>query len=100
MSATTAAAFVMISEFKPGAMTGASAGFVEIVNTGAASASLAGWSIDDIANGGASPHVFPAGTVLPAGARLVVSFAGINTSSADRVRLVDAGGHEIDGQSN
>ncbi|HVY45799.1 MAG TPA: lamin tail domain-containing protein [Minicystis sp.] len=100
LTGSSAAAYVMISEFRAGPPTGANPGFVELYNAGASAADVSGWAVDDIASGGASPHALAAGTTIPARGRLVVHFAGVNRTSADRVRLLDASGHEVDGQTN
>jgi 5-methylthioadenosine/S-adenosylhomocysteine deaminase len=77
---------VVINEFSAG-----KSGWVELYNAGSAGANLGGYQIDDIANGGAAPRTIASGTLLAPGARLVIAYAGINTASADQVRLVDGG---------
>ncbi len=72
--------------------------FIELVNTGAADADLGGWHIADATR---SRHVFPAGTVLPAGAALVIfgggspqgdfSGATVQTASTGTLSLNNSG---------
>lgn len=84
---------LVINEFTPG-----SSGKIELYNAGDATASLAGWQVDDIA-GGYAPKAAGTGTLAP-GAYLVVSYAGINYASADEVRLLDASGVVQDTHDN
>lgn len=86
---------IRINEFYPG-----SAGWVELFNAGAETAVLTGWKLDDVANGGASPKTVPAGTTLIPGGVVLVSFSGINTASADEVRLLDSTGAAVDTHAN
>jgi hypothetical protein len=86
---------VLINEFQPG-----SAGWVELFNAGAATVELMGWKVDDVAGGGASPKAIPAGTTVAPGQVVRVAFAGINTASADEVRLLDPGGIAVDAHAN
>lgn len=93
--ATQSGAVVVINE-----ITAGSSGKIELYNTGDTAADLSSWSVDDVAAGGYAPKNLGSGVTLQPGARLVVSYAGINHASADRVRLVDAAGIERDSQSN
>ena len=86
---------VRINEFYPGA-----SGSVELINVGTASVVLTGWTIDDVAGGGASPRTVPAGTTLAPGAVVLVGYSGINTASADEVRLLDPAGVVVDSHAN
>jgi hypothetical protein len=86
---------VVINEFTAG-----SAGKIELYNPTNAPIDLSNWKVDDIANGGATPKSVGTSVVLPPGGFLVVAFSGINTSSADSVRLLDANGVERDAHSN
>ncbi len=90
---TGGGARVVINEFTPG-----TSGKIELYNAGDASASLAGWQVDDIA-GGYAPKSIGSVTLAP-GAYLVVSYAGVNYASADEVRLLDATGSVADGRDN
>ncbi len=80
-----------INEFSAG-----SGGWIEVHNAGTAVADLTGWKVDDVAGAGASPKAFPAGAQVPAGGFVSISFSGINTASADQVRLLDAVGAVVD----
>lgn len=86
---------VRINEFYPG-----SSGWIELVNAGTAAVDLSGWKVDDVANGGASPKNIPAGTTLAPGAVVLVSYSGINTASADEVRLLNPAGAAVDSHAN
>jgi hypothetical protein len=88
-------AAVVLNEFQAG-----SAGWLELYNPGDAPLDLGGWAVDDIAGGGTSPKAIAAGTGIAAGGFRVVTYSGINTASADEVRLVDAGGATVDSHSN
>ena len=46
--------------------------WIEVYNRGSAAIDLGGWLLDDIAAGGSSPYVIPAGTVLQPGGFLVL----------------------------
>jgi hypothetical protein len=91
----TPAAQVRVNEFYPG-----SSGWVELINVGTVAVVLNGWKVDDIAGGGASPKSIPAGTTLAPGAVVLVGYSGINTASADEVRLLDATGAAVDSHAN
>lgn len=84
-----------INEFQAG-----SSGWVEVYNAGTTAADLTGWAVDDVAGGGSSPKAVAAGTVVPPKSFAVVSFGGVNTASADEVRLLDAAGALVDSRSN
>jgi hypothetical protein len=84
---------VVINELVAG-----SSGKIELYNPGTAAISLAGWHVDDIANGGAAAKSL-SGTLAP-GAHLVVSYGGINTASTDQVRVLDNLGAERDAHDN
>jgi hypothetical protein len=86
---------VVINEFTAG-----SSGKIELYNPTASPIDLSNWKVDDVANGGAAPKSLGTGVVLQPGGFLLVSFGGINTSSTDMVRLVDANGVERDVHSN
>ncbi len=86
---------VLINEFVPG-----SAGWVELFNAGETTVDLTGWKIDDVASGGASPKAIPAGTRLAVGQVVLVNYGGINTASADAVRLLDPAGVEADAHAS
>jgi hypothetical protein len=88
-------ATVVINEFQAG-----SAGWIEVYNSGGATLALGGWAVDDIAGGGTSPKTITAGTSIAAGGFLVVTYSGVNTASADSVRLIDAGGVAVDSHAN
>ncbi len=90
-----AAPAVTINEFQAG-----SSGWIELYNAGATAADLTGWQVDDIAGGGTAPKGFAAGAQVPAGGTLSIAFSGINTASADQVRLVDDAGDVVDTHSN
>ena len=79
--------------------------WIELVNTGTNTASLAGWSLSDDGNPG--KFVFPGGTVIPAGGFLVVfcdaqtNAPGLHTGFAlsgqgERVFLFDAQANRAD----
>jgi len=86
---------VVINEFTPG-----TSGRIELFNAGDAAADLSGWQVDDLANGGYAPKSVGTAVTLPAGGYLLLSYAGVNTASADQVRVVDATGAEVDGHTN
>ena len=75
-----------------------SSGRIELYNAGAETISLVGWRVDDIADGGYAPKSLT-GTLAP-GALLVVNYAGVNTASADSVRVLDAAGVVRDAHGN
>jgi hypothetical protein len=88
-------ASVQINEFYPG-----SAGWVELFNAGATAVDLTGWKVDDVGSGGASPKTIAAGTVLAPGQVVLVGYGGVNTASADEVRLLDPTGAAVDTHPN
>ena len=86
---------IRVNEFYPGA-----SGWVELTNVGTVAADLTGWTVDDIAGGGTSPRTVPAGTTLAPGAVVLVGYSGINTASADEVRVLDPAGAVVDSHAN
>src|SRR5437773_2372557 len=86
---------VVLNEFTPG-----SSGKIEIYNGGSTPVDLSSWQVDDIAGGGYAPKTLGAGSVVAAHGFLLVGYAGVNTASADSVRLVDASGVEVDSHAN
>ncbi|CAN5919427.1 hypothetical protein BH11MYX2_BH11MYX2_14030 [soil metagenome] len=80
---------IVINEFTAG-----NTGKIELYNASDAPVSLAGWQVDDIANGGTKPKALT-GTIA-AHAVLLVPYSGINTASADQVRVVDSSGASHD----
>ncbi len=84
---------VRINEFAAG-----SSGKIELYNAGGAPVNLAGWRVDDVANGGSATKSL-SGTLAPGG-HLVVGYAGVNTASADQVRVIDDLGAERDSHTN
>ena len=94
-SAVANGADVVINEFTAG-----NSGKIELYNAGIATADLSGWQVDDIASGGTAPKTIAAGTQLAPGAWFVIGYSGINTASADQVRLVDNTGVVRDAQAN
>jgi len=84
-----------INEFQPG-----SGGWVEVHNAGAVAVDLTGWMVDDVADGGTKPKAFASDTWVPAGGVVSLSYSGVNTASADQVRLVDGNGATVDEHSN
>ena len=68
--------------------------FVELVNAGASAIDLAGFTVADSLE---VRHVMPAGTVIAAGAALVVQNGGLGLSNGgDTVTLADASGRVVD----
>jgi endonuclease/exonuclease/phosphatase family metal-dependent hydrolase len=73
--------------------------FIELVNAGTASMNLSGFTLADAAQ---LRHTFPANTILPAGARLVITAPAASThalglsNSGDTVTLADADGNVVD----
>jgi hypothetical protein len=86
----TAAADVVINEVDCDATD-----WVELLNTGAGDEDISGWRLTDAPIGSGAPLVFPSGTQIPAGGRLVFErnqpggFT-FGISCADRVRLANA----------
>jgi hypothetical protein len=73
--------------------------WIEIVNRSVATVDLAGWALDDVAEGGSRPYIFPAGAAVGPGAFLVVfrSTSGLALNNdADTARLLAPDGIEID----
>lgn len=84
---------IFISEIMVNPSTGNE--WIELYNNGAGSVVLDSWAIDDILDGGSSPHVFSA-TISPYGYAVVDMSGSILNNSGDSVRLLDAAGHEIE----
>jgi hypothetical protein len=85
---------IVINEFTSG-----SQGWVELYNTAATELDLEGWEVDDAA-GGSSPKVIARQNVIAGHGTMLVFFAGINSASADQVRLIDPSGAEADAHAN
>ncbi|HEX9994626.1 MAG TPA: hypothetical protein VGB14_16975 [Acidimicrobiales bacterium] len=95
-SGSAAASQVRVNEYLM-APSGTGQEWVELYNPASVSADVSGMYIDDVAAGGGSPKPIPAGTVIPAGGRWVMSFASgfLNNTGSDSVRyLAIAGGTE------
>jgi hypothetical protein len=95
-SGSAAASQVRVNEYLM-APSGTGQEWVELYNPASVSADVSGMYIDDVAAGGGSPKPIPAGTVIPAGGRWVMSFASgfLNNTGSDSVRyLAIAGGAE------
>lgn len=86
---------IVLNEFSAG-----SSGWVELYNTSDAVVAMDGWQVDDVANGGASPKIIAAQNEIASHGTMLVFFSGINTSSADQVRLVNPDGVEVDSHPN
>lgn len=86
---------VLVNEWLPNPTGGDVAGeFIELINTGSSSVSLAGWKLDD-EEGGSSPYTIPAGTSIAAGGFLVLGREEIRlalNNDGDTVRLIDPSG--------
>lgn len=73
--------------------------WIELYSLEAEPIDLAGWQLDDIANGGTAPYTLPTGAVIPARGYLVIyrSTSGVALNQdADTARLIAPGGHEVD----
>jgi hypothetical protein len=73
--------------------------WIELVNMEPQAVDLGGWALDDMANGGTSPYVFPEGAIVGPGGFLAVyrSTTGIALNQdADTARLLAPGGAEVD----
>ncbi|MBT9557309.1 MAG: lamin tail domain-containing protein [Myxococcales bacterium] len=86
---------IVINEFSAG-----TTGFIELYNTSTSQIDVGGWQVDDVASAGKAPKLIPAGTFLKAKGWLSVPYGGVNTASADDVRLLDASGKVVDSRSN
>ncbi len=78
---------------------GAEDEWVELFNRGTAPIDLAGWALDDLADGGSKPYVMPGGMNLAPGQFLVLfrSQTGLAfNNDADTVRLLGPDGVELD----
>jgi hypothetical protein len=73
--------------------------WIEIVNLGPDGIDLGGWALDDIPNGGTTPYIFPAGTLLAPGEFLVRyrSTTGVALNQdRDTARLLAPDGADAD----
>ncbi len=73
--------------------------WIEVYNRSAAAVDLAGWLLDDSADGGSTPYVFPAGVTLAPGAFLLVFQAQsglVLNNTSDTVRLLGPDVVEVD----
>lgn len=90
---------VIINEILPAPENGTDFEFVEIFNNEETAIDLTNWQIDDIANGGSSPYVIPAGTIIePKG--YVILYHTVTkiflNDDGDEVRLLDPNGETKD----
>ena len=73
--------------------------WIEVYNRGSAAIDLGGWLLDDIAAGGSSPYVIPAGTLVQPGGFLVLfrdrTRVALN-NDGDTVRLLGPDAAEVD----
>ncbi len=73
--------------------------WIELFNLSPVAVDLGGWGLDDVAEGGSRPYIFPAGTWLDGGGFLVVyrrqSGIALN-NDGDTVRLLGPDGAELD----
>ncbi|TCJ22298.1 lamin tail domain-containing protein [Nocardioides jejuensis] len=90
---------VKVNEFLPAPSTGNE--WIELYNPTNVAVDVSGYYVDDLANGGGSPKVIPAGTVIPAGGRWVYEFASgfLNNTGTDYARYTSPGGVELDSKS-
>lgn len=86
---------ISLNEFKGGA-----GGWIELYNPGDAAVNLAGWSVDDVAAGGSAPRVIADNNWVAARGWMLIYYGGINTASADTVRVIDPSGDEVDRHTN
>ncbi len=84
---------VVLNEFLAIPSTGSE--FVELYNPTSTAIDLSGWAIDDM-EGGSSPKILPAPTILAPNAWLVVSLSNMLNNSGDQVRLLNPAGNVID----
>ncbi len=73
--------------------------WIEVYNLESYPVDLTGWALDDMASGGTSPYVFPAGTMLGAEGFLVRFRSGTGVAlnqDADTARLLAPDGSEVD----
>jgi hypothetical protein len=88
---------VVINEFMMAPSVSGTQEWVELYNPQTVAVDISGLYIDDVAGGGGAPKVIPAGTVVPARGRYVMSFASgfLNNTGAEDVRYLKiAGGVE------
>lgn len=88
---------VKVNEFLMAPATGGNE-WIELYNPTTSAVDVSGYFVDDVAGGGGSPKVIPAGTVIPAGGRWVYEFASgfLNNTGSDAARYTSPGGVEID----
>ncbi|MBA3468325.1 MAG: lamin tail domain-containing protein, partial [Herpetosiphonaceae bacterium] len=82
---------LVINEFLAAPFSGG-AEFIELYNRGPDPASLTGWKIDDVADGGASPHTIPADTTIAPGGFWVLDVGSFLNNSGDSLNLIDPSG--------
>jgi competence protein ComEC len=87
---------VVINEVLPAPSVNYTNEFCELYNSSSASIDISGYTIDDIANGGGSPHVIAAGTTIPSHGYFVWETSAYFNNTGDDVRLLDKSGTEID----
>lgn len=68
--------------------------WVELYNPTTSAVDVSGYYVDDVAGGGGSPKLIPAGTTIPAGGRWVFEFASgfLNNTGSESVRFVSGTG--------
>ncbi len=86
---------VVINEFTPG-----SSGWVELFNKGTAGVDVSGWSVTDATASAGTTKKFPAGSVVPPGGYVTLSYGSINTSSVDHVTLKTTAGVTVETKGN
>jgi hypothetical protein len=90
---------IVLSEFLPHPAEQYTNEWVELLNTGSSTASLAGWKIDD-AQGGGAPYVLPEDTVVATGAYIVFDLpAALLNNDGDELRLLRPDGALADSAS-
>jgi hypothetical protein len=73
--------------------------WIELYNSGSASADLAGWKLDD-GEGGGSPHTLSAGSIVAPGGYLVVDLStALLNNDGDILRLIRPDGVAVDSTS-
>lgn len=89
---------VLINEWLPNPTgSDASGEFIELINLGSTSVSLAGWKLDD-EDGGSSAYTIPAGTTMAAGGFLVLGREETKlalNNDGDAVRLLNPAGKVV-----
>ncbi|NOZ00030.1 MAG: hypothetical protein GXP40_12655 [Chloroflexi bacterium] len=86
---------VLINEFVAANDTVQTSEWVELFNTTAQDLDIGGMYIDDIAGGGGSPKLIPAGTIIPAGGYYVMTFSAFLNNTGDDVRLLGTDGATV-----